>query len=66
MGYRWRDHRRDLAADFRRAFGEAPGPLTSMAVMTDSDNNRASARTWYGPVLLEPSAGAASAPAAQR
>ena len=49
---RWRDHRRDLAADFRLAFGEQPGPLTSMAVMTDSDNSRASARTWYGPVEL--------------
>ena len=51
---RWREHRRDLAADFRLAFGEAPGPLTSMAVMTDSDNSRASARTWYGPVELAP------------
>jgi hypothetical protein len=50
--HRWRDHKRDLAADFRLAFGEAPGPLVSMAVMTDSDNNRASARTWYGLVVL--------------
>ena len=52
--HRWRDHRRDLAADFRLAFGEEPGPLMSMAVMTDSDNNRASARTWYGAVELAP------------
>lgn len=51
---RWRDHRRDLAADFRLAFGEAPGPLQSMAVMTDSDNNRGSAHTWYGPVEVRP------------
>jgi len=50
--HRWRDHKRDLAADFRLAFGEAPGPLMSMAVMTDSDNSRASARTWYGAVEL--------------
>ena len=50
---RWRLHRRDLAADFRLAFGEAPGPLISMAVMTDSDNNRSSAHTWYGPVELK-------------
>jgi hypothetical protein len=50
---RWRDHRRDLAADFRLAFGEAPGPLLSMAVMTDSDNSRASARSWYGVVELK-------------
>lgn len=50
---RWRDHRRDLAADFRLAFGEAPGSLISMAVMTDTDNNRATARTWYGVVELK-------------
>ncbi len=49
---RWRDHRRDIAADFRRAFGEEPGPLTSIAVMTDSDNTRSEARAWYGPVTL--------------
>lgn len=51
---RWRDHKRDLAADFRRAFGEEPGPLRSMALMTDSDNTRGEARTWYGEVVLHP------------
>ncbi len=49
---RWRDHRRDLAADFRLAFGEAPGRLVSVAVMTDSDNTRSSASSWYGAVHL--------------
>lgn len=49
---RWREHRRDLAADFRHAFGEDPGALTSIAVMTDSDNTRSSATSWYGPVAL--------------
>jgi len=51
---RWRDHRRDLAADFRRAFGEEPGPLQSVALMTDSDNTRGQARTWYGEIVLHP------------
>jgi Protein of unknown function (DUF3047) len=46
----WRDHRRDVNADFRRAFGEAPGPLQAIAVMTDSDNTGSRARAWYGPV----------------
>jgi hypothetical protein len=50
----WRDHRRDLAADFRLAFGEAPGALQSMAIMTDSDNTRSSAQAWYGPVSFHP------------
>ena len=49
---RWREHRRDLAADFRLAFGEEPGALSSIAVMTDSDNTRSGARSWYGPVEL--------------
>ncbi len=47
---RWRDHRRDLAADFRLAFGEEPGALVSVAVMTDSDNTSSQGHTWYGPV----------------
>jgi len=51
---RWRDHRRDLAADFRRAFGEEPGTLLSVALMTDSDNTRGRARTWYGEVVFHP------------
>jgi hypothetical protein len=46
----WRDHQRDLAADFRLAFGEAPGALKAVALMTDSDNTASSARAWYGPV----------------
>jgi Protein of unknown function (DUF3047) len=50
---RWRDHRRDLAADFRRAFGEDPGALVAVAVMTDSDNTRSTAAAWYGPVTLD-------------
>lgn len=49
---RWREHRRDLSADYRLAFGEEPGALTSIAVMTDSDNTRSRAASWYGPVKL--------------
>ena len=50
---RWREHRRDVAADFRRAFGEEPGPLVAIAVMTDSDNTRSRSRAWYGPITLD-------------
>jgi len=42
-----------VAADFRRAFGEEPGPLVAIAVMTDSDNTRSRSRAWYGPVRLD-------------
>jgi hypothetical protein len=50
---RWRDHKRDVEADFRRAFGEEPGPLLAIAVMTDSDNTKSKSRAWYGPLSLD-------------
>lgn len=46
----WRDHRRDFVADFRRAYGEDPGPLVAVAVMTDTDNTGTRAEAWYGPI----------------
>jgi hypothetical protein len=48
----WRDHRRNLAADFRLAFGEEPSALAAIALMTDSDNTGSQAHSWYGPVQL--------------
>jgi hypothetical protein len=50
---RWREHRRDVVADYRRAFGEEPGRLIGVALMTDADNTRAQARAWYGRLRLE-------------
>lgn len=49
---RWRDHRRHLVRDFERAFGEAPGPLTSIGLMTDGDNTGSHVRAWYGPIRV--------------
>lgn len=54
----WRDHRRDVRADFIRAFGEEPGPLVAVALMTDTDNTASSLRAWYGPLRLVELAGA--------
>jgi hypothetical protein len=48
----WCTFRRNLAADFRLAFGQAPGVLRAMAVMTDGDNNRSQPATWYGEITL--------------
>ena len=48
----WRHYERDVVADFRRTFGEDPGTLIAVALMTDSDNTRSSARAWYGEVRL--------------
>ncbi len=51
---RWLDYRRDVRADFERAFGEAPGTLTTVALMTDADNTRGRTRAWYGPMKFMP------------
>lgn len=48
----WRDHRRDVRADFIRAFGEPPGPLVAVAVMTDTDNTASRLQAWYGALRL--------------
>jgi hypothetical protein len=49
---RWLDYERDIRADYEQAFGEAPGALVGIAIMTDSDNTRQKAKAWYGPVSL--------------
>lgn len=54
----WLDYERDVRADFERAFGEPPGPLVGIAVMTDSDNTGASVKAWYGPVRMVSRSGA--------
>ena len=51
---RWMDYERTVRADFLKAFEEEPGTLTSISIMTDTDNTKSTARAWYGPVLLLP------------
>jgi Protein of unknown function (DUF3047) len=43
----WKHYRRALGADYRLAFGEAPGPLLAVAVMTDGDNTLSQLTTRY-------------------
>jgi hypothetical protein len=49
---RWQSVRRDLAADYRRLFGTAPGPVLGVAVMTDTDNTGTRAVGRYADVRL--------------
>lgn len=46
----WRDYERDVRADFVRAFGEEPGALVAVGIMTDSDNTGTRVQAWYGPL----------------
>lgn len=48
----WLHYRRDIVADYRRAFGEDPGDVVAVGVLTDSDNTQQSARALYGDITL--------------
>ncbi len=48
----WHKHERDLAADFRRAYGEAPGEVIGIALLTDTDNTKSETRAFYGDIEL--------------
>lgn len=50
---RWLEYQRDVASDFRQAFGEEPGPLIGIALMTDADNTGGQLNAWYGALRLE-------------
>lgn len=49
---RWRAYERDIAQDYRRAFGEEPGRVLGIALMTDADNTQGVAEAWYGDIEL--------------
>lgn len=49
---RWMNYRRNVHLDFMTAFGEAPGALLDVSLMTDADNTHQKALGWYGPVSL--------------
>ncbi len=49
---RWQSYRRNLVEDFKRAFGEEPGKVMSIQVMTDTDNTGADAHTYYGDIAV--------------
>lgn len=50
---RWQSVQRNLAADYRKAFGAAPGRVLGLAVMTDTDNTGAKAVGEYADIRLD-------------
>lgn len=48
----WVTHQRDILEDFRRAFGEEPGRLRAVSVMSDTDNTRDTVIAYYGDIEL--------------
>jgi len=52
----WVRERRNIRADYREAFGEAPPPVNGIAIMTDTDNTGESATAYYGDIVARPRA----------
>ena len=48
----WQTLSRNVLEDFRHAFGEEPGKLVSVAVLTDTDNTGEHGEAWYGDINL--------------
>lgn len=49
---RWQAFTRNVAEDFRSAFGEAPGRIIAVGLMTDTDNTGGKAAAWYGDIAF--------------
>lgn len=50
---RWQTYSRDIAKDYEKAFGEPPGRLIGIAIMSDGDNTQSKFTAWYGDIRLE-------------
>ena len=48
----WHKHERDLAADYKLAYGEVPGNVIGIALLTDTDNTKSEVRALYGDIEL--------------
>jgi hypothetical protein len=49
----WQEVTRNVVEDFRRAFGETPGEITAVGIMTDTDNTGEQAHAYYGDILFQ-------------
>ena len=49
---RWKEERRDVLADYKKAFGADPPVISGVAIMTDTDNTGESAVAWYGDIAF--------------
>jgi hypothetical protein len=48
----WVSERRNVRADYREAYGEAPPPVNGIAIMTDTDNTGGTAKALYGDIVF--------------
>ncbi|MFO0523724.1 MAG: DUF3047 domain-containing protein, partial [bacterium] len=48
----WKPFARNYVEDYQRAFGQAPGRLVGIGVLTDTDNTRSAVEAFYGDIEL--------------
>ena len=48
----WQEVVRNVYDDYKRAFGEEPGHITMIGIMTDTDNTGANAHAYYGDIVF--------------
>jgi hypothetical protein len=51
---RWREEKRNVYEDYKRAYGDEPPLVDGVAIMTDTDNTGESATAWYGDIRFLP------------
>jgi hypothetical protein len=49
---RWQEVTRNVYEDYRRVFGEEPGRITAVGIMTDTDNTGENVHAFYGDIRL--------------
>ena len=49
---RWLHYERDVVSDYLRVFGELPGPILGVGVLTDADALKVDLEAWYGDITL--------------
>jgi len=49
----WQTLSRNVVDDFKKAFGEEPGKLIGVAVLTDTDNTGDKTESWYGDIQFQ-------------
>jgi hypothetical protein len=52
----WQEITRNVAEDYRRAFGEEPGRIQAVGIMTDTDNTGGDIHAYYGDILFRKAA----------
>lgn len=62
----WQPQQRNLAADFRAAFGYAAPRVTGIALASDTDNTGEHVKAWFGDVKLVPEVVPSATPQAAR